>query len=106
MASMFFKIVEFYIFHFIHDNQKGAGFPDPTSTLLIWRDEQNNVDISYIKFHTNRVINAESMDRNLVYIQYQYQVKYYFRCAGFHVTQNNPTNCLGHLMYPILSISD
>jgi hypothetical protein len=41
---------------FIHANQKSAGFPDPTSTKLIQKDEQHNVDTSYIKFHTNRAM--------------------------------------------------
>ena len=57
--------MQFYIFHFIYDNRSGS--PDPTSTKLMQRDEQHNVDISYIKLHANWVINVESMDRNLVY---------------------------------------
>jgi hypothetical protein len=60
MAFLSFKIVQFYKCNFIHANQKGAEFPDLTSTKLRQGEEQYNVDISYIKFHTTWVINVES----------------------------------------------
>jgi hypothetical protein len=85
--------------NFIHANQKSVGFPDPTSIKLIQKDVQHNVDISYIRFYTNRAM--ENMEITLhTYVNYNFQY------AGCHVTQNYPIDCLGHLMYQILPISD
>ena len=59
-----------------------------TNSHATHKAQQNYVQISYIKFHSNQKITVESVDRN----SFMPWVKYAFHCANFHNTCTNSKN--------------